>query len=302
MQGEIMPLDLVGRIMALLCALVWAGAVILFKLAGDSIRPLALNLYKTVLTVTILFPLLPLLGVPLIPAAVPARYWLAIIASGILGIAVADTMFFACLNRLGAGVTAIVDCLYAPFVMAASWMVLRENPRLEQLGGAALVIAAVLVAAYRKSSGPRPARQVVSGILFGVGAMAIMAVSIVLMRPALSHVHVFWVTELRMVSALLVLLVLFAWQKDRRQLLAPLWRKGSRHYAFWGAILGNLISMTLWVAAFKYTSVNSAAVLNQTNTVFVVVLAAVFLKETFTRRRLLATVLGVAGSLLVLLG
>ena len=60
--------------------------------------------------------------------------------------------------------------------------------------------------------------------------------------------------------------------------------------------------MTLWVGAFKFTAVNSAAVLNQTNTVFVVVLASVFLKETFTRRRLLATILAVAGSLLVLLG
>ena len=95
---------------------------------------------------------------------------------------------------------------------------------------------------------------------------------------------------------------MFAWQKERRQLLAPLWQKGSRHYAFWGALLGNLISMTLWVGAFKFTAVNSAAVLNQTNTVFVVVLASVFLKEAFTRRRLLATVLAVAGSLLVLLG
>jgi drug/metabolite transporter (DMT)-like permease len=132
--------------------------------------------------------------------------------------------------------------------------------------------------------------------------MAIMAVSIVLMQPVLSRVSVFWVTELRMLAALAVLLVMFAWQKDRRLLLAPLWQKGSRHYAFWGALLGNLLSMTLWVGAFKFTAVNSAAVLNQTNTVFVVVLASVFLKEAFSRRRLLATILAVAGSLLVLLG
>ncbi len=297
-----MPLDLLGKIMALMCAVVWAGAVILFKLAGDRIRPLALNLYKTTLTVILLFPVLLLLGVPLFPAAVPGKHWLAIAASGILGIAVSDTLFFACLNRLGAGMTAIVDALYAPFVMTATWLVLSQRPRLEQIGGALLVIAAVLVVAYRKSGSPLPTRRVMSGIFFGVAAMAIMAASIVLMQPVLSRVSVFWVTELRMLSALAVLLVMFAWQKDRRQLLAPLWQKGSRHYAFWGALLGNLISMTLWVGAFKFTAVNSAAVLNQTNTVFVVVLASVFLKEAFTRRRLLATVLAVAGSLLVLLG
>jgi drug/metabolite transporter (DMT)-like permease len=297
-----MPLDLLGKIMALLCAVVWAGAVILFKLAGDKIRPLVLNLYKTILTAVILLPLLWLAKIPLLPAAMPGKSWLAIMASGILGIAVSDTLFFACLNRLGAGMTAIVDALYAPFVMTATWLVLLQKPRLEQIGGALLVIAAVMVVAYRKSGSPLPTRRVVSGILFGVAAMAIMAVSIVLMHPVLSQASVFWVTELRMLSALAVLLVMFAWQKDRRKQLAPLWQKGSRLYAFWGALLGNLISMTLWVGAFKFTSVNSAAVLNQTNTVFVVILASVFLKEAFTRRRLLATILAVAGCLLVLMG
>jgi drug/metabolite transporter (DMT)-like permease len=297
-----MPLDLMGKIMAMLCAVVWAGAVILFKLAGDRIRPLALNLYKTALTVTLLFPLLLLLRIPLIPAGISSRHWLAVAVSGILGIAISDTLFFACLNRIGAGMTAIVDALYAPFVMTATWLFLLQKPRPEQIGGAMLVIAAVLVVAHRKSGSPLPTKRVVSGIFFGASAMAIMAVSIVLMQPVLSRVSVFWVTELRMLAALAVLLVMFAWQKDRRLLLAPLWQKGSRHYAFWGALLGNLLSMTLWVGAFKFTAVNSAAVLNQTNTVFVVVLASVFLKEAFSRRRLLATILAVAGSLLVLLG
>jgi drug/metabolite transporter (DMT)-like permease len=300
--GKYMPLDLLGKIMAMLCAVAWAGAVILFKLAGDRIRPLALNLYKTALTVTILFPVLLLLRVPLIPAAVHGRHWLAIAASGILGIAVSDTLFFACLNRIGAGMTAIVDALYAPFVMTATWLFLLQKPRPEQIGGALLVIAAVLTVAHRKSGSPLPTRRVVSGICFGAAAMAIMAVSIVLMQPVLSRASVFWVTELRMLAALAVLLAMFAWQKNRRQMLAPLWQKGNRHYAFWGALLGNLLSMTLWVGAFKFTAINSAAVLNQTNTVFVVVLASVFLKEAFTRRRLLATILAVAGSLLVLLG
>ncbi len=297
-----MPLDLLGKIMALLCAVAWAGAVIFFKLAGENIRPLALNLYKTALTVAILLPVLLLMNIPLIPATVTGRHWLAIAASGILGIAVSDTMFFACLNRLGAGMTAIVDALYAPFVMTASWLALSESPRPEQIGGAMLVIAAVLVVAYRKSGSAQPTRQVVAGILYGAGAMAIMAVSIVLMRPVLAHAHVFWVTEVRMLAALLALLAMLAWQKDRGQMLAPLWRRGVRLYAFLGALLGNLISMTLWIAAFKFTSVSAAAVLNQTNTVIVVILAAIFLKDRFTRRRFLATALAVAGSLLVLLG
>ena len=296
-----MSLDLLGKILALLCAFSWAVAVILFKLAGENVRPLALNLYKTALTVAILFPILLLLGIPLRPEAIAIRDALALVASGILGIAVADTLFLACLNRLGAGTTAMVDALYVPFVMTASWLVLGEEPRPEQMGGAVLVVAAILVVAYRRNGDQRPTRRLMAGFIYGVMAMALMAVSIVLMRPILSKAHVLWVTELRMLSALLVLLVIFAVQKERGRMLAPLWRKGSRGYAFSGALLGNLISMTLWIAAFKFTTVNSAAILNQTNIVLVVVLAAIFLKDRFDLRRLLATLLAVAGSMLILI-
>jgi drug/metabolite transporter (DMT)-like permease len=295
-----MELDLLGKSMALICAFIWAGAVIFFKLAGDNIRPLPLNIYKTLITALIILPFLVLTGIPLIPA-LPNSQWLAIIASGILGIAVADTLFFACLNRIGAGMTAIVDCLYAPFVMTASWLFLYENPSLAQLGGALLVGGAVLVATYKKS-GTLPPKKIIIGISYGAAGMALMAISIVIMRPALDLAPVFWVIELRLLAALVGLLFMFALQKNRLKQLAPLWEKGSRFYAFWGTILGNLIAMTLWVAAFKYTSVNSAAILNQTSTVFIVILATLFLRERFTRRRFIATILAVIGSIIVLVG
>ncbi len=296
-----MELDLLGKLMALLCAAIWAGAVIFFKLAGDNIRPLPLNIYKTALTAIILLPFLILTGIPLVPPALPNSQWLAVIASGILGIAVADTLFFACLNRIGAGMTAIVDCLYAPFVMTASWLFLYENPSIAQLGGALLVAAAVLAAAYKRN-GALPPKKILRGILFGAAGMALMAISIVIMSPALDLAPLFWVVELRLLAALAALLIMFAFQKNRRKQLTPLWEKGSRFYAFWGTIFGNLIAMTLWVAAFKFTSVNSAAILNQTSTIFIVILATILLKERFTRRRFLATVLAVAGSIFVLAG
>jgi drug/metabolite transporter (DMT)-like permease len=56
------------------------------------------------------------------------------------------------------------------------------------------------------------------------------------------------------------------------------------------------------VSAFKLTDVNSAAILNQTNTIFVVIFASLILKEPFTLRRLMATILAMTGSVMVLLG
>ena len=293
-------MDMVGKILALACAVVWATAVILFKRAGDSIRPLALNFYKTAVSALVMLPLLLFYGL----AGVSRQDLGAVLLSGILGIALSDTFFFIALDRLGAAKTAIVDCLYAPFVMLASWLWLGQRPRLAQVGGAVLVAAAMVVVAREgesPSSSQRPER-LWSGWLAGIGAMALMAVAIVLMQPVLGRAPLLLVTELRILAALAVLAPLTLLHRDRRSLLGSLVGRGAWRHALPGALLGNVVSMIFWVAAFKFTAVNSAAILNQTNTVIVVLLASVWLKEPFTRRRLAGTALAFGGAVLVLTG
>jgi drug/metabolite transporter (DMT)-like permease len=62
-----------------------------------------------------------------------------------------------------------------------------------------------------------------------------------------------------------------------------------------------VLAMTLWIAAFKLTNINIAAILNQTNTIFIIILASVFLNEKFTLRKLIATILAFSGSIIVIL-
>ena len=291
---------MLGKTLALACALLWAFAVILFKRAGDSIRPVALNWYKTALTALMLSPFLLIQGL----GGFSRTDLLALTVSGVLGIAVADTLFFIALDRLGASLAGIVDCFYAPFVMFAAWAMLGQAPRGTQVGGALFVVAALLVVAFDKGH-PHVVldrRRMVTGFLAGGLAMAFMGVSITLMQPILAHTSPWVVTELRVLAALAVLTTMMLLRKDRRELFASLAGHGAWRHALPGSFLGNVLSMSLWVAAFKYTSVNSAAILNQTNTVWVVILAAWLLKEPFTRGRLAGTLLAFTGAALVLIG
>jgi drug/metabolite transporter (DMT)-like permease len=57
-----------------------------------------------------------------------------------------------------------------------------------------------------------------------------------------------------------------------------------------------------WIAGMKFTAAGSAAILNQTSTIYIILLARVFLKEPLTRRRLLACLLALSGALCVVLG
>lgn len=296
-------MDLLGKSLALASAVLWAGAVILFKKAGDRISPLALNIYKTAVTLLTLLPVLLLLRVPLWPApGVANGQWLAVAASGVVGIALADTLFFFALNLLGAGLAAIVDSTYTPLVMLSSWLMLAQTPRPEQIFGGLLVIAAVLVATLKKDH-PQTGRKLLLGILVGATAMGMMAVSIGLMGPPLQKAPFLWVTFLRQLAALAAMALAVLFIPGRGRLFAPLFKsRESWRYALPGTLLGNTLAMTCWVAAFKFTSANSAAVLNQTSTVLIVILASIFLKEPFTRRRLLSALLAVAGSTIIMLG
>ena len=106
-----------GETFALTTSIVWGLAVILFKKSGESVHPVALNTYKNVLAFSLILLTMLVMRESLIRPVPAHDYWLLIL-SGALGIGIADTLFFKCLNLIGAGMTAIVDCLYSPFIIS----------------------------------------------------------------------------------------------------------------------------------------------------------------------------------------
>ncbi len=294
--------DMLGKIFAFLCALLWALAVILFKKSGEKMKPLSLNLYKSLVSTLLLLPMLLITGVELLPDGLITRDYLILIVSGILGIAISDTLFFKSLNLLGAGLTAIVDCLYSPIIILLSFIILLNPVSFMELLGGLLVISAILVATLKLKDQERSNRDLLFGFLYGASAMAVMGFSVIIMKPVLDRASILWVTEIRLIAGTIFLTFMLLFKKDRKELFVSLIKRSNFKYAFPATILGSFFALILWVSAFKMTSVNSAAILNQTNTIFIVLFASLFLKEKFTIRRMMATILGMGGSVVVLLG
>jgi drug/metabolite transporter (DMT)-like permease len=85
----------------------------------------------------------------------------------------------------------------------------------------------------------------------------------------------------------------------RRQALAALRPSRIWRHALPAAVLGSYLAMVCWIGGLKYTKVGVAAILNQSSTIYILILAAIFLKEPFTRRKLVASIVALAGILLV---
>ena len=123
--------------------------MVLFKRSGERITPIGLSLYKNAVALTMLGVTLALLIAFNEPEHTyeNVRHFsiediCILLLSGIIGIAVADTLFFYALNLIGVGLISIVDCLYSPIVLLCAWIHLSEKlTTIDYAGGSLIIIA-----------------------------------------------------------------------------------------------------------------------------------------------------------------
>jgi drug/metabolite transporter (DMT)-like permease len=273
-------------------------AVLLYRTSGRSVNPLGLNLFKTTLGTLLLMLTMLVLKQPIFPDRPWSSYAL-LLASGIIGITLSDTLFFACLNRLGAGLTAIVDCINIPFVILFSFLFIDERLSVLQLFGVFLIILAIVLVSSQKDAGLPPRRDLILGIFLGIMAMLTSAAGIVMIKPTLRETPVLWATFIRVASAAVVLGSFILVHRERRPILRPL-----RSLANWKSMVpatffGSYVALVAWMAGMKYAQASVAAPLSQLNSVFIFVLAAIFLKEKVTTLKTSAVILASLGAVLV---
>ncbi len=290
-----------GQAFALLAAVVWAFAVILFKKSGETVHPIALNFFKSILALVLLVPTIFLFGEP-VRGLFSTNEYLLLLASGALGIGLADTFFFKSLNLLGAGLSAIVDCLYSPFIIGLSVLFLAETLNLLQVAGVIMIISAVLTIRKANDKGRISRHDLLWGIFWGVMAMGTMAVGIVMIKPLLNRSPLLWLTEVRIIGGVATLALVLLFHPGRREIVTPHLTSRGWIYLISSSFLGGFLSMIIWLAGMKFTMASIAAALNQTSNIFIFIFAAIFLKEPITPKRTAGIVLGVAGAFMVTFG
>lgn len=233
-----------GEGFALLTAVAWAFAVILFKKSGETVHPIGLNLFKDLFAMVLFLPTMWVFGETFWRDA-PAAEYLLLLASGALGIGLGDTLFFKSLNLLGAGLTAIVDCLYSPFIIIMSVLFLAERLTALQGVGAVLVVGAVLAGSLEWDRGIISRRDLAQGIAYGVLALAAMAVGIVMIKPLLERSPLLWATEVRVVGGAAALAVILLFRRDRRAILTSVVSTKRWRYMLGGSFAGAYLAMVL---------------------------------------------------------
>ncbi|MDD3642152.1 MAG: DMT family transporter [Candidatus Krumholzibacteria bacterium] len=284
---------------ALLTSVAWAFAVILFKRSGETVPPFALNFFRVGVSTILFIPLMVFAWEPHWNDA-PLRDYLILAASGVIAIAISDTLFHMCLNRVGAGINAIIDCLYSPSVIFFAWLLIGERLSAWDLAGMCAVLAAILIASRHKPPAGATRRALTLGIVFGVFSMLTLGIGIVIAKPVLDRSPVIWATAVRQIGTFIAMVPVALIAPSRRGIFshfrpAPSWR-----FMLPGTVLGSFLSLIFWIAGMKYTQAGTAAILNQTSTIHILVIASIFLGEPLTRRKVGAAALAFVGIMIVI--
>jgi drug/metabolite transporter (DMT)-like permease len=296
-----MNVPYLGEICSLAAAILWALAIVLFKKSGEHVHPVALNVFKNVLAALLYLPTLYLTGGTLAAPFAAGDYWL-LAASGAIGIAVGDTLLFQCLNMIGASATALVSMLYSPLIIGLGFLWLGESLTAPQLVGVALIIGAVFETTRIGDGYSVTRRRRILGIGVGICAVVAMAVGVVMIKPVLDRAPLLWAIEIRLFGGVAALLLYLLFNPNRWRILSTLLVRESRLSTVTSSVVGGYLAMVVWLGGMKFTLVSIASALNQTNTIFVLLFAALILHERITRTRVIAILVAFAGATLVTFG
>jgi drug/metabolite transporter (DMT)-like permease len=289
-----------GEYFAVSTAICWSVAVLLFRQSGFHYSPTALNLFKNSIAIILLLLTLVLTGRPILGVA-NLTDTLILMASGIVGIAIADTLFFLSLNLLGASLSAIVDCIYSPLVVFFAHFLIGERISYWDYVGAGLIAAAVLLTSSNPKKSPITRKDLVTGILVGVFSMGLMAIGIVVAKPILDKTPVIWSATVRLIGGNAALAIYALIIPSRRKAWSVFLPQKGWKLALPASFIGAYISMIIWIAGMKMLQASISAILNQLSTIFIVIGAYLFLKEPINLRKALAVVLAFTGALVVVL-
>jgi drug/metabolite transporter (DMT)-like permease len=163
---------------ALAAAFCWTLASLLWRRLPTSLSPARLNLLKNLLAFV--------LQVPLVAGEIgglPGSALLPLVLSGVVGIALGDTLFFAALRRLGTRRTLTLDAGGPAVTAVAGLALLQEVPGPAQWLGILLISLAVVLVARQRPPDQGAADGL--GVLLALAALLCGSAGALLARAAL---------------------------------------------------------------------------------------------------------------------
>lgn len=290
-----------GEISALVAALFWAIASVIYANVGTKIPPLGLNLIKGI--IAIIFLLITIIIQQILGSEIPQFSSLALLLiplSGIVGIGIGDTAFFTTLNYLGVRRTLLLETLAPPLTALIAFIFLEERLSVTAWVGIILTVLGIAWVITEKTPdtlGTMPLK-LKRGLIFGGISALCQSTGAIFSHIALTQTDIspLWSSLLRIMAGVAVLVLAIATQRlSVGFLVQPLRSSRVLGVVILATFFGTYLAIWLQQNALKLTAAGVAQTLNATSPLFVLPMAAIVMGETISLRAFLGALVAILG-------
>ena len=293
-----------GEVLALMAALFWSIAVVIFKSLTQKISPFLVNALKNTIALVCFIITLSILKIPLLILTFTAEEYAKFIISGLLGMGIADAIFIYSLSKIGANRIAILNCFEPIAVYCFTFFLLGTSLITLESIGFIIVIISILVISYEKDQDeidPKVKRQ---GIFLQLCAILCSALSMVMIKDILnlhrSDVNlIIWIAVFRLFIGFIASWAIFLYLKNTTKLLAAIKEKTILIKVISSSVFGTFMALGCWMMGQAYIEkLPLASILGQTALIFILIFSWLFLNEKITKVRIIASAFALLGVLL----
>ncbi len=296
---------MIGTICALTAALVWAGSSTIIKSITTKIDALSLSALRLCVASILLLAVISLSGRITEFINTPLMPLVYVLISGIIGLAVGDTVFIKSLSYLDVSrAFPIAQCAYPVFTMFLAVSLLGESfTWVTGLGTFFVLLGIYLITSTWKASGINSTSGRISGkgivlaLIAGIG----WAVATVTLKLGVMEMDPLVAGAIRISSAAIVLLPFALSQRKRGALQLRKYGSPSLALALTSGLISPGMGMVFFIIAIQLLGAGKTAVLSATSPLFLLPFSVFILKERLTRLTLIGIFTGVTGICLVAL-
>ena len=213
-----------GEVLAIMAALFWSIAVVIFKSLTQKISPFLVNALKNTIALACFIITLSLLKIPLLNLTFTSEEYIKFIISGLLGMGIADAIFIYSLSKIGANRIAILNCFEPIAVYCFTFFLLGTSLSVLESIGFIIVIISILVISYEKDQDEIDPKVKKQGILLQICAILCSALSMVMIKDIL-NLHrsdinsIIWIAVFRLFIGFTVSWIIFLFLKNTKKFL-----------------------------------------------------------------------------------
>ncbi len=295
-----------GEIAAVFTAVCWSFTSIFFNNASRLIGSVRVNrLRLLVSTVILLIVHLVVMG-SLIPVHATPEQWIWLGLSGIIGLALGDAFLFQAYVHIGARLTTVIMALDPVFSALIAWIWLGEKLTLMEVVGIVITIFGVawVVMEQRNGQGAHTRKDLILGVLCGIGAVLGQAIGFVLSKKGLANdFSPLSAVLMRILISTAVMWVLALFSGRIKDTFDGFKNSPARNNILAGSVFGPCLGVWASMVAVQLVPVGIASTIMSTRPILMLPLAKIFYNEKITIRAIVGTVIALIGvSVIFLVG